>query len=119
VRLSIWQQSKICAPVAPDRFRPQAQMGRCGSALIGALSELARLRDRRKPTHNAHTLFCRFEAEGFWLHQTAPDDADMKSVAFDLNCNQPLKVEVSSLNGGLKHEAHSRLADYAGFTSFI
>ena len=55
--------------------------------------------------------------EKLWFDMT--DDADMKSVAFDLNCNQPLKVEVSSLNGGLKHEAHSRLADYAGFTSFI
>jgi len=55
--------------------------------------------------------------EKLWFEMT--DAADMRSVSFDLNCNQPLKVEVSSLNGGLEHTSHDRLPDYPGFTSFV
>jgi len=56
-------------------------------------------------------------SEKLWFEMT--DDADMKSVSFDLNCNQPLKVEITSLKGGLEHEAHDRIPTYAGFTSFV
>jgi len=65
-----------------------------------------------KPSCEIH-----FPKEKLWFEMT--DDADMRAVTFDLNCNQPLKVEVSSRNGGLQHSAHDRLPTYPGFTSFV
>lgn len=50
---------------------------------------------------------------------TIYDDAGQASVDFAVNCNQPLKVEVSSLNGGLRHEAFNRIPDYEGFSEFL
>lgn len=47
------------------------------------------------------------------------DDAGQASVDFEVNCNQPLKVEISSLNGGLRHEAFDRIPDYEGFSEFV
>lgn len=47
------------------------------------------------------------------------DEADSASVDFAVNCNQPLKVEISSRNGGLRHEAFDRIPDYEGFSEFV
>jgi len=55
--------------------------------------------------------------EKLWFEMT--DDASLRSLPFDINCNQPLKIEVSSRNGGLEHSSHDRIPTYPGFTSFL
>jgi hypothetical protein len=47
------------------------------------------------------------------------DEAGQASIDFEVNCNQPLNVEVSSKNGGLKHTAFNRIPDYDGFSEFV
>jgi len=47
------------------------------------------------------------------------DEAGEASLDFSVNCNQHLKVEISSLNGGLRHEAYNRIPDYEGFSEFV
>lgn len=50
---------------------------------------------------------------------TLLDEAGSASVDFAVNCNQYLKVEITSQNGGLRHEAFNRIPDYAGFSEFV
>lgn len=42
-----------------------------------------------------------------------------RAIPFSVDCNQPLAVELRSLNGGLAHVSHARGDIYPGFTGFI
>lgn len=47
------------------------------------------------------------------------DEAGTATTEFEVDCNQYMKVEISSRNGGLLHEASNRIPDYPGFTDFV
>ena len=53
------------------------------------------------------------------VHEVLTDQAGTTEFGFDVNCNQRLRVEIQSQNGGLLHENWQNILHSPGFTDRV
>jgi len=113
MRISIWLAALASTGIAVAFSQPAIGSDSRGYEVADSTADLKlKLDGFIKP-------YCSIDIPDDKLWFPIYDEAGDSSVAFNVNCNQDLKVEISSLNGGLQHAAFHRIPDYDGFSEFL
>jgi hypothetical protein len=62
---------------------------------------------------------CSIDVQDDTIDRVLTDGPGSESVPFSVDCNQPLVVNMQSLNGGFLHESGRRLSGSPGFITFL